>query len=120
MRINEEAIVKQLVRSYWTAVHDCFRRSSSQSLSRSNCGIILLLHRFTKSEGSQSTDSLSTRSKITWCMPNAMRNQRAVKEITKDFLEKHKKSVFSGIKKTSYSQTLDRLAKEDAKISFLT
>ena len=56
---------------------------------------------------------LSTRSKVARCMPNAMRNQRAVKEMTKAFLEKHKKPVISGIKKTSYSQTLDRLAKED-------
>jgi hypothetical protein len=49
-----------------------------------------------------------------------MQNKRAIKEITKAFLEKHKKPVLSGMKKTSYSQTLDRLAREDTKISFLT
>lgn len=73
-----------------------------------------------KGKGGQSTDSLSTPPKITWCLPNTTQNERAVNEITKAFLEKHKKPVFSGIKKAVYSQNLDRLAKKDTKISFLT
>ena len=125
VRVNEEAIVKSMYtesslyeaigRQYMIMFDIAQAKGCPEAIAESYYSCL----DSQKMKGGQSTDSLSTRSKIAWCMPNAMRNQRAVKEITKAFLEKHKKPVFSAIKKTSYSQTLDRLAKEDAKISFL-
>jgi hypothetical protein len=44
------------------------------------------------------------------CVVYAQYDAKSIKEITKAFSEKHKKPVLSGMKKTSYSQTLDRLA----------
>ena len=126
VRINEEAIVKSMYTE--SSVYEAIGRQymiTFDIAQAKGCPEAIVESYYScmdsqKMKGGQSTDSLSTRSKIAWCMPNAMQNKRAIKEITKAFLEKHKKPVLSGMKKTSYSQTLDRLAREDTKISFLT
>jgi hypothetical protein len=126
VRINEEAIVKSMYME--SSLYKAIGRQYMITLDiaeAKGCPEAIVESYYScmdsqKMKGGLSTDSLSTRSKIAWCMPNAMQNQRAIQEITKAFLEKHKKPVLSGMKKTSYSQTLDRLAREDTKISFLT
>eukprot|EP00112_Aurelia_sp_Birch-Aquarium-sp1_P000368 Seg10323.1 transcript_id=Seg10323.1/GoldUCD/mRNA.D3Y31 product="hypothetical protein" protein_id=Seg10323.1/GoldUCD/D3Y31 len=72
-----------------------------------------------KMKGGQSTDSISTRAKISWCLPNAMQNERAVTEVSKEFLKRHKKPIIGGKKRAKYSQTLDRMMIEKPKMSFL-
>lgn len=126
VRINEEAIIKSMYTDsilseaigcqYMIAFDIALAKGGPEAIVESYYSCMDAQ----KMKGGQTTDSLSTRSIIVWCMPNAMQNERAVQEITREFLKKHKKPVIGGKKRTTYSKTLDRLAKENSKISFLT
>ena len=69
-------------------------------------------------KGGQSTVGVLARAKISWCLPNAMQNERAVTKVSKEFLKQHQQPAIRGKKQAKYSQALGRMLSEKPKISF--
>ena len=122
--INEEAIIKTLYtnskiaqsvgRQFMVTLDVALAKGGPEAIVESYYSCMDAQ----KMKGGQSTDSVSARAKISWCLPNAMQNERAVTEVAKEFLKRHKKPVIGGKKRAKYSQTLDRMLSEKPKISF--